>query len=147
MSRYENLVETIEKYNRYSGSFKYLRAVMARQKKSKRFRTGEGGMVFSTATDWTPQTDEQESTEWLDPNATTLYVSLDRKQRAGKPVTMVEGLGHGGMALMTMGKELKALCGAGGAVKEGSILVQGDHRDKVIDFLETKGFRIKRKGG
>lgn len=147
MSRYENLVETIEKYNRYSGSFKYLRAVMARQKKSKRFRTGEGGMVFSTATDWTPQKDEQESTEWLDPNAMTLYVSLDRKQRAGKPVTMVEGLGHGGMALTSMGKELKALCGAGGAVKEGSILVQGDHRDKVIDFLETKGFRIKRKGG
>lgn len=104
-------------------------------------------MVFSTAADWTPETDEQEPTASVDLNATTLYVSLDRKQRAGKPVTMVEGLEHDGMALMTTGKELKALCGAGGAVKEGAILVQGDHRDKVIDFLETKGFRIKRKGG
>ena len=104
-------------------------------------------MVFSTAADWTPETDEQESTGSVDPKATTLYVSLDRKQRAGKPVTMVEGLEHDGMALMMMGKELKALCGAGGAVKEGAILVQGDHRDKVIDFLETKGFRTKRKGG
>lgn len=104
-------------------------------------------MVFSTAADWTPATDEQESTASVDPKATILYVSLDRKQRAGKPVTMVEGLEHDGMALMTTGKELKALCGAGGAVKEGAILVQGDHRDKVIDFLETKGFRIKRKGG
>ena len=65
---------------------------MARQKKSKRFRSGEGGMVFSTAADWTPETDEQESTASVDPKATTLYVSLDRKQRAGKPVTMVEGL-------------------------------------------------------
>ena len=147
MSRYENLVDTLEKYNRHSSRFKYLRAVMARQKKSKRFRSGEGGMVFSTAADWTPETDEQESTGSLDPKATTLYVSLDRKQRAGKPVTMVEGLEQDGMALMTIGKELKALCGAGGAVKEGAILVQGDHRDKVIDFLETKGFRIKRKGG
>jgi translation initiation factor 1 len=147
MSRYENLVDTLEKYNRHSGRFKYLRAVMARQKKSKRFRSGEGGMVFSTAADWTPETDEQESTGSLDPKATTLYVSLDRKQRAGKPVTMVEGLEYDGMALMTTGKELKALCGAGGAVKEGAILVQGDHRDKVIDFLENKGFRIKRKGG
>jgi translation initiation factor 1 len=133
MSRYENLVETFEQHNRHSSRFKYLRAVMARQKKSKRFRSGEGGMVFSTAADWTPETDEYESTGSLDPKATTLYVSLDRKQRAGKPVTT--------------GKELKALCGAGGAVKEGAILVQGDHRDKVIDFLETKGFRIKRKGG
>ena len=120
---------------------------MARQKKSKRFRSGEGGMVFSTAADWTPETDEQASTGSLDPKATTLYVSLDRKQRAGKPVTMVEGLEHDGVALMTTGKALKALCGAGGAVKEGAILVQGDHRDKVIDFLENKGFRIKRKGG
>ena len=120
---------------------------MARQKKNKRFRSGEGGMVFSTAADWTPVSEEQESTEPVDPKAATLYVSLDRKQRAGKPVTMVEGLEHDGMALMTMGKELKALCGAGGAVKEGAILVQGDHRDKVIGFLEAKGFRTKRKGG
>ena len=104
-------------------------------------------MVFSTAADWTTATDEQEPTTSVDPNATTLYISLDRKQRAGKPVTMVEGLEHDGMALMTTGKELKALCGAGGAVKEGAILVQGDHREKVINFLETKGFRIKRKGG
>ena len=104
-------------------------------------------MVFSTVADWTPKTNEHESTGLLDPKTTTLYVSLDRKQRAGKPVTMVEGLERDGMALMTMGKELKALCGAGGAVKEGAILVQGDHRDKVIDFLETKGFRTQRKGG
>ena len=62
-------------------------------------------MVFSTAADWTPETDDHESTESIEPKATTLYVSLDRKQKAGKPVTMVEGLEHDGMALMTMGKE------------------------------------------
>lgn len=104
-------------------------------------------MVFSTAADWTPATDEQESTASVDPKATTLYVSLDRKQRAGKPVTMVEGLERDGMALMALGKELKTLCGAGGAVKEGAIIVQGDHRDKVIDRLESMGYKVKRKGG
>ena len=120
---------------------------MARQKKNKGFRSGDGGMVFSTASNWTPEPDDQESAGSVDLEATTLYVSLDRKQRAGKPVTMVEGLEHDGMALMAIGKELKTLCGAGGAVKEGAILVQGDHRDKVVEFLEAKGLRIKRKGG
>ena len=120
---------------------------MARQKKNKRIRSNDGGMVFSTAADWQPEPEIEEPTATSEPKHITLYVSLDRKQRAGKPVTMVEGLEGDGMALMMLGKELKALCGAGGAVKEGAILVQGDHRDKVIPKLESKGYKVKRKGG
>lgn len=144
--RYE-MCATKTKYKRGSGSFEYLRGGMARQKKSKRIRSENGGMVFSTAADWSPETGSNDAAESLDPTRTTLYVSLDRKQRAGKPVTMVEGLEGDGMALMVLGKELKALCGAGGAVKEGVILVQGEHRDKVIECLESKGYKVKRKGG
>lgn len=125
----------------------YLRDAMARQKKNKRINLGGDGLVFSTAANWSPTPEQEESTDSVDPRSLTLYVSLDRKQRAGKPVTMVEGLESDGMALMALGKELKTLCGAGGAVKEGAIIVQGDHRDKVVDRLESMGYKVKRKGG
>ena len=126
----------------------YLRGAMGRQKKNKRINAGGDGLVFSTAPNWVPSAvPEQSSDAIVDAKSVTLYVSLDRKQRAGKPVTMVEGLEGNGMALMALGKELKTLCGAGGAVKEGAIIVQGDHREKVIDRLESDGYKVKRKGG
>lgn len=125
----------------------YLRVAMGRQKRNKRINLAGDGFVFSTVPNWAPTPEPEEMTEAVDPKSLTLYVSLDRKQRAGKPVTMVEGLERDGMALMALGKELKTLCGAGGAVKEGAIIVQGDHRDKVIDRLESMGYKVKRKGG
>lgn len=76
-----------------------------------------------------------------------LYVSLDRKQRAGKPVTLVEGFSGDAMALLLLGKELKTTCGVGGAVKDGCILIQGDQRKKVIATLEGQGHKVKSKGG
>ena len=117
------------------------------KRKQGRIRTESDGMVFSTNPGFSWDVEEEDDEAWSVETAATLYVSLDRKQRAGKPVTMVEGLEGDGMALMVLGKELKALCGAGGAVKEGVILVQGEHRDKVIDHLESKGYKVKRKGG
>ncbi len=104
-------------------------------------------MVFSTQPGWEPTSSEGDVVNELPAHEQTLYVSLDRKQRAGKPVTMVEGFMGSGMELMQLGKALKTQCGAGGAVKEGVILVQGDHREKVIETLEHQGFKIKRKGG
>lgn len=77
----------------------------------------------------------------------TLYVSVDRKQRAGKPVTVVEGFDGPAMELLALGKRLKASCGVGGSVKEGCVLVQGDQREKVLGLLDKEGFRTKRKGG
>lgn len=118
---------------------------MAKQKSNKR-RSDADGLVFSTnrELDLTPEPDEVAS---VAPSDQVLYVSLDRKQRGGKPVTLVEGFEGPGMELLVLGKELKQRCGVGGSVKDGCVLVQGDHRDAVVAHLEKSGYRVKRKGG
>lgn len=104
------------------------------------------GLVFSTQPDWSPEEDDQPLDTVL-PNEQLLYVSLNRKQRAGKPVTLVEGYEGAPSGLLELGRSLKQLCGVGGAVKEGCIMVQGDHRNRVVQQLESEGYRVKRKGG
>lgn len=74
-------------------------------------------------------------------------VSRETKGRAGKGVTLVRGLALEPLALMTLGKQLKTLCGSGGTVKDGVIEVQGDHCERVIEALKAQGFSVKRAGG
>ena len=77
-----------------------------------------------------------------------LYVSRDKKQRGGKQVTLVQG--HDGpMAVMEqLLSKLKSLCSAGGSMKEGELIIQGDHVKKVITYLVTNGYKqTKQKGG
>ena len=106
---------------------------------AKKRKRNDDGMVFSTNSSYNFDDDHYEDDDNWSPSDCTLYVSLDRKQRAGKPVTLVEG--HNGPAsdLLFLGKDLKKMCGVGGSVKEGCILVQGDHRDKVVSHLEKWG--------
>ena len=78
-----------------------------------------------------------------------LYVSRDRKARKGKEVTLIEGFDldfHDEMA-RSVAKSLKALCGVGGGWKDGAVLLQGDHRQRVTDWLTREGYSIKHKGG
>lgn len=120
-----------------------------KQKSNSRIRLESDGMVFSTQPNWEDRFRSNEN-ETMDDHASSkqkLYVSLDRKQRAGKPVTMVEGYQGDAMSLLLLGKELKSICGVGGAVKEGLILIQGDQRERIIAVLEQKGHQVKRKGG
>jgi len=74
-------------------------------------------------------------------------VSLQTKGRAGKGVTVVQGVPLEPVELLALGKQLKASCGSGGTVKDGTIEVQGDHRDRLVQALQDMGFVVKRAGG
>lgn len=105
------------------------------------------GYVFSTNPNF-EFNEEEESVETLDPANQKLYVSIDRKQRGGKEVTLVEGFVGDEHDLKELGKQLKSKCGVGGSVKDGEILIQGSFKDKVFDLLVGLGYRqTKKKGG
>ena len=111
-------------------------------KKSKRI-----GVVYSTNPDYQYQesADDQED---MAANQLKLRVLLDRKQRRGKDVTLVTGWVGSADSLKELGKFLKTKCGVGGSTKDGEIILQGDHRDKVVKLLLDKGYtQTKRSGG
>ncbi|MEO6584569.1 MAG: translation initiation factor [Ferruginibacter sp.] len=72
-----------------------------------------------------------------------LQIKLDTKHRGGKVVTVVNGFN--GPGLEELGKALKMHCGTGGAVKDGQAIIQGDHREKILEYLVKKGFKKTRK--
>lgn len=104
-------------------------------------------VVYSTNPDFNFDYDEDEFEETLAPGEQNLYVSIDRKQRKGKEVTLVEGFVGDPEDLKELGKMLKSKCGVGGSVKDGEILIQGNVRDKVYDILIKEGYSVKKKGG
>ncbi len=81
------------------------------------------------------------------PLAARVRVSREVAGRSGKGVSVISGLPLAGDALETLATRLKKLCGAGGAVKEGTIEIQGDHRDRLVAELQKLGFEAKRSGG
>ncbi|MBN9294896.1 MAG: translation initiation factor [Flavobacteriia bacterium] len=104
-------------------------------------------VVYSTNPDYKYESEEDDAQETLPKNEQNLYVSVDRKQRAGKEVTLVEGFVGTEDDLADLGKLLKQKCGVGGSAKEGVILVQGNFKDKVFELLVKEGYRVKKKGG
>jgi len=114
---------------------------MAKQKKKK------VNVVYSTNPDFNFDFDEDEAMETLPPQQQNLKVMLDRKQRKGKEVTLVEGFIGLSDDLKDLGKQLKTKCGGGGSVKDGSIMIQGNHVQKIIDILKNFGYQVKRVGG
>ena len=102
-------------------------------------------MVYSTNPDFEYQSGDAEEEET--PDRQELKVSLDKKARAGKAVTLVTGFVGSDLAIQMLGKELKSLCGVGGTTKDGQILIQGDFRDKVLQYLISQGHRAKKAGG
>ena len=74
-------------------------------------------------------------------------VSRETKGRKGKGVTLIKGLAMDAATLVLMGKKLKVMCGSGGTVKEGVIEIQGDHIERILDYLKKQGVKAKRAGG
>jgi len=114
---------------------------MANKKKEK------VNIVYSTNPNFQFQFDEEEEIQTL-PNAQQkLYVSIDRKQRAGKEVTLVEGFVGTDEDMKELGKMLKSKCGVGGTAKDNEILIQGNFKEKIFDLLVKEGYSVKKKGG
>ncbi len=112
--------------------------------KSKKERVN---VVYSTNPNFGYEFDENDEVESLPNNQQKLYVSLDKKSRGGKVVTLVEGFVGADDDLKELGKSLKSKCGVGGSAKDGEILIQGDFRDKIMTILQSDGYQVKRKGG
>ena len=108
--------------------------------------TNRGRIVYSTDPD--PAADPAEPTHTF-PAARqqTARIARDRKRRAGKTVTVISGLRHDPATLEKLLKTLKQQCGAGGAVKDGDLEIQGDHRERVASALAALGYKIKHVGG
>ncbi|MCB0661583.1 MAG: translation initiation factor [Saprospiraceae bacterium] len=113
---------------------------------SKKNKRDNQGFVFSTDPDFSFNY-EEEDVDTLPTDQQVLRILLDRKQRKGKEVTLVTGFEGTEDDLKELGKMLKSKCGVGGSVKDGEILLQGDHRDKVLNLLLEKGYSKTKKSG
>lgn len=109
-------------------------------------KKNRSGIVYSTNPEFEYQDNEQEDPDTLPPAQQDLRVWLDRRG-GGKVATVVKGFIGQTSDLEALAKQLKGLCGSGGAAKDGEALVQGDHRDKVITWLQSKGYKAKKAGG
>jgi len=103
-----------------------------------------GGIVYSTATDFN-FTNEEEPVESLPPEEQLLKIVLDKKHRGGKVVSIITGFVMKEDEIELLAKELKNFCGAGGSVKDNEIVIQGDHREKILQWLVKKGYSKTRK--
>ncbi len=104
-----------------------------------------GGLVYSTDPNFKLEEDSTEERETLKPAEQKLRIILDKKQRAGKAVTLVTGFIGKENELEELGKKLKTFCGTGGAVKDWEVIVQGDNRDKVLQWLQKNGYTAAKK--
>ena len=99
------------------------------------------GMVYSTNSDFKYDTSEENEQDTLPKEKQSLRISLDKRNRGGKTVTLITGFIGTNDDLTALGKYLKVKCGVGGSAKDGEIIIQGDVRQKVSDILAKEGYK------
>ncbi len=104
-----------------------------------------GNVVYSTNPDFKYSTQQHEAAS-VSKGQQNLRVLLDKKNRGGKTVTIVSGFTGKEDELEKLARELKSKCGVGGSVKDREILIQGDHRDRVLSLLVAAGYQAKKVG-
>lgn len=103
-------------------------------------RKKRSGVVFSTNPDYKYPTDEAPEAATLPNNQQRLRVSMERAGRGGKTVTLVRGFVGTDDDLKTLGRLLRQRCGVGGSTGDGEVLIQGDHRQRVVEILKAEGY-------
>ena len=111
---------------------------------SKKNKPDARGFVYSTDPGFQFEP-ELNNVATLPPAQQKLKVRLDTKHRAGKAVTLVEGFVGTVEDLEDLGKKLKSFCGTGGSAKDSEIIVQGDQREKVLQWLLKNGYKQTRR--
>jgi translation initiation factor 1 len=107
---------------------------------SKKNTSRPDGLAYSTNKEFFNDFPEQEEQVTLPKEKQKLRIKLDTKQRAGKIVTLIDGFIGSADDLDALGKQLKTKCGAGGSVKDGFIMIQGDYKEKIIAWLKEWGY-------
>lgn len=114
---------------------------------SKKNKSDRNGFVFSTDPNFRFEEEQEEAQETLPPGQQKLRVCLETKHRGGKAVTVVKGFIGKEEDLETLGKSLKNFCGTGGSVKDGEALIQGDQREKILQWLVKNNYKQSKKIG
>jgi len=112
---------------------------------SKKNKPDTRGFVFSTNPDFNFETGDNTPQQTLAPAQQKLKIRLETKHRGGKAVTLITGFAGTDDDLETLGKSLKNYCGTGGSVKDGEIIIQGDQRDKVLQWLLKNEYKQSKR--
>jgi translation initiation factor 1 len=105
------------------------------------------GIVYSTNPQFEYVSDKNDNPDTLVPNQQQLKVHIEKKHRGGKTASIIRGFVGKAEDLEELGKLIKTKCGTGGSAKDGEIIIQGDHRDKIVAMLTEKGYKAKKAGG